>query len=127
MKRRSMGLLLAMVLLLPSLTLAADPTDFRVETTQSLIDLCSATPEDPLYERAIHFCHGYLVGAVHYYAAWSSAFENEKLVCFPEPPMPRTEAVQMFVDWAKAHPQYMNELPVETEFRFLMETWPCKE
>ena len=33
----------------------------------------------------------------------------------------------MFVEWAKAHPQYMNELPVETEFRFLMEKWPCKK
>ena len=32
----------------------------------------------------------------------------------------------MFIDWAKAHPQYMDESPVETEFRFLMETWPCK-
>ena len=33
---------------------------------------------------------------------------------------------QMFIDWATAHPQYMQDNPVETEFRFLMETYPCK-
>lgn len=32
----------------------------------------------------------------------------------------------MFVDWAQANPKYMQELPVEAEFRFLIETWPCK-
>ena len=26
----------------------------------------------------------------------------------------------------KAHPQYRGEPPVESEFRFLMEKWPCK-
>jgi hypothetical protein len=31
----------------------------------------------------------------------------------------------MFIEWAKAHPEYLNEPPVETEFRFLIETWPC--
>jgi hypothetical protein len=30
------------------------------------------------------------------------------------------------MEWAKEHPQYMGESPVETEFRFLMEKWPCK-
>jgi len=32
----------------------------------------------------------------------------------------------MFVEWVKAHPQHWRETPVETEFRFLMEKWPCK-
>jgi hypothetical protein len=27
----------------------------------------------------------------------------------------------------QAHPQYMNERPVETEFRFLTEKWPCQK
>ena len=38
-----------------------------------------------------------------------------------------SESLAMFVEWAKARPQYMNELPVETEFRFLIEKWPCKK
>jgi hypothetical protein len=32
----------------------------------------------------------------------------------------------MFVEWVKAHPQYLKEKAVETEFRVLMEKWPCK-
>jgi hypothetical protein len=32
----------------------------------------------------------------------------------------------MFIEWVKAHPQYMNEKPVDTEFRFLMEKCICK-
>jgi hypothetical protein len=42
-----------------------------------------------------------------------------------EPRPSRDETVAMFVDWAKDHPQYWDEPAVETEFRFLMETWPC--
>ncbi len=34
---------------------------------------------------------------------------------------------QIFVERVKAYPQDMNEKPVETEFRFLIETWPCPE
>jgi hypothetical protein len=29
------------------------------------------------------------------------------------------------VEWTKARPEYWKELPVETEFRFLTEMWPC--
>ena len=127
MTRKLFCLMFAAVLLLPGLSLATQPEDFMVRTTQDLIDLCSTPSDDPLYKEAIHFCHGYLVGAVHYYLASTSGPGMKSLVCFPEPRVPRTQAVQMFVDWAKAHPQYMGEFPVETEFRFLMETWPCKD
>ena len=34
-------------------------------------------------------------------------------------------AVALLIEWAQAHPEYLNEPPVETEFRFLIETWPC--
>ena len=127
MLRRLIGLMFVAVLLLPGLALAVEPEDFQVTATRELIDLCSTHPDDPLYAQAIHFCHGYLVGAVHYYLASMSGPGSVKLVCLPEPRVSRTEAVKMFVDWAKAHPQYMDELPVETEFRFLIEKWPCKE
>ena len=127
MSRNLSCLLFAVLLLLPGLVLATEPEDFQVTTTQELIGLCAVSPDDPLYAQAIHFCHGYLVGAVHYYVAQTSGPGSVKLVCFPEPRVSRAEAVKMFVDWAKAHPQYMNELPVETEFRFLIETWPCKK
>jgi hypothetical protein len=48
------------------------------------------------------------------------------MVCLPEPVPSRDKATAMFVEWANAHPQYMGEKPVETMFRFLEATWPCK-
>jgi len=101
--------------------------DFVVKTTQNLINLCTASPQDTYYREAIHFCQGYLVGAFHYYSAESSNKQELQMVCFPEPKPSRNEAISMFVSWAQKHPEYMNEVPVETEFRFLTEKWPCKK
>jgi len=126
MKTRTIIILLSILLALPALAGAVSEEDFKMETTQNLINLCTVSPDDPLYHHAINFCHGYLVGAYHYYVAASSGPKGIKLVCPPDPPPSRNETIQMFVDWAKAHPQYMKDKPVETEFRFLMETWPCK-
>ena len=100
--------------------------DFEAETTKNIVNLCTASADDPLYHQAVNFCHGYLVGAYHYYEAHSSGPEGIKLVCPPDPMPSRNETIGMFIDWAKAHPQYWSEPPVDTEFRFLMEKWPCK-
>lgn len=107
--------------------LAGDLTveDFNVMTTEDLLDLCTVSPDNPLYAKAIHFCHGYLVGAYHYYAASTSGPNAQQLVCLPENRPSRNEAIEMFVEWAKERPQYAKDLPVETQFRFLTEKWPC--
>jgi hypothetical protein len=127
MDRKLCVLLVMGVLLLPGLALAVDQTDFEVKTTQNLLNLCTAASGDPNYQAAIHFCHGYLVGAYAYYEAHHGSNKAKHLFCFPDPPPSRNNAIVMFVEWAKAHPQYMNENPVDTEFRFLIEQWPCKK
>ena len=99
--------------------------DFQVKTTQDLLGLCTVAADDPQAQQAIHFCHGYLLGAFHYHLAESDGPDAAKrLVCLPAG-VNRNEAVAMFVEWVRAHPQYLKELPVETEFRFLIEKWPC--
>jgi hypothetical protein len=104
---------------------AVTDDDFMVRTTANLVNLCAVRPDDPRAKEAIQMCHGYLIGAFHYETA--ELAPNERLVCLPQQAPTRNEGVAMFVDWAKAHPQYMNELPVETQFRFLTATWPCKK
>jgi hypothetical protein len=101
--------------------------DFVAKTTQNLLNLCTASPEDKQYREAIHFCQGYLVGAYQYYAAASTNNPTLQLVCFPEPKPSRNDAIDQFISWAQKHPEYMNENPVETEFRFLSEKWPCNK
>ena len=126
MKRGMIFLLVAAILVLPVFAGAVSKEDFEVKTTQNLINLCSVPPDDPLVKEAIHFCNGFLVGAYAYYQASSDGNQGVRLVCIPDPPPSRNAAVGMFINWVKEHPQYLGEKPVETEFRFLMEKWPCK-
>jgi len=117
--------LLSVLLILPGLVGAVSEEDFKAGTTEQIINLCTAKPDDPLYQQAVNFCHGYLVGAYHYYTAAHSGPKAFRLVCLPDPPPPRNDAIEMFIEWAQAHPQHMKESPVETEFRFLTERYPC--
>jgi len=126
MKGKTISFLLMMVFLLPAIAGAVSEKDFEVQTTENIVNLCTASPDDPLYHQAINFCHGFLVGAYRYYEAAGSGPGGLKLVCLPDPRPSRNDTIDMFIDWAKAHPQHMKETPVETEFRFLMEKWPCK-
>jgi len=100
--------------------------DFEVKTARQLLQLCTVSPDDPRYREALHFCHGYLVGAYHYYLATIAGPNARLLICPPEPPPTRNAVISGFIGWAPRHPQYMSEAPVETYFRFLTETWPCK-
>lgn len=119
-------LLLLAAILVPAHAAAVTEEDFKARTTRSLLNLCTASADDPQYREAIHFCHGYLVGAYHYHVAERAGEGAKPLVCPPDPQPTRNAAIAMFIDWARARPQYMDERPVETEFRFLTEKWPCK-
>ena len=128
MKRKLICIMFAVVLLIPALASAAtDQQDFIVDSTDDIVDLCTTSPNDPLYTAAIHFCQGYLVGAYAYYDALASGPEGVRLVCFPDPAPSRNAVIDMYIKWAKAHPEHMKEIPVETLFMFLTEKWPCKE
>ena len=126
MSRKLAILLLITALMLPGLAGAVTKEDFLVKTTGNLVNLLTAPADDPLRREAINFGEGYVVGAYHYYVAENSGPKGQRLVCLPDPPPSRDAAVTMFVEWVKAHPQYMDENPVETLFRFLIDKWPCK-
>jgi hypothetical protein len=116
------------LMLSPGIAAAAvTDEDFTVKTTQNLLNLCAVSADDPRAKEAIQMCQGYLVGAYDYYVAENSGKDSMRLVCMPNPAPTRNEAVAMFVEWAKANQQYMNDRPVDTEFRFLSAKWPCKK
>ena len=126
MRRKWMILVLLGAFLIPGWVSAIEENDFVVDTTGDLIELCTVSKTDPLHKEAVNFCLGFLVGAYHYHVAENSGPKGKRLVCPPDPPPPRSEVASMFVDWAKKHPEYMDEDAVETWFRFLIETYPCK-
>ena len=100
--------------------------DFDVSTAQQFVNLCTAMTDDPHVVEAINFCYGYFEGAYQYYDAMTSGPEGNKFVCVPEPKPTLKDAVSMFMEWIQSNTQYMNERPVEAQFRFLMHKWPCK-
>ena len=126
MKPHLICLLLAGLLIMPGFAGAVSLEDFKVQTTENLVNLCNAPAQDPLHAQAVNFCHGFLVGAYHYYAASVGGPESKPFVCPPDPRPTRNEAIGMFIEWIKTHPDYWNEPAVESEFRFLAEKWPCQ-
>ena len=126
MKRKWLRFIMMLGILLPGLASAAvTEEDFIVKTTRNLVNLCTASPQDPRYEEAINFCQGYMVGAYHYSIAEHSKDPKNLFVCLPDPKPSRNEVVALFVAWAKVNPQYMTDMPVESQFRFMAEKWPC--
>ena len=107
MRRKTFSLLFVMVFLLPVIAGAVTEKDFQAETTQNIVNLCTASTDDPLYHQAVNFCHGYLVGAWDYYEAVSSGPKGIRFVCPPDPMPSRNDSIDMFIEWAKAHPQHM--------------------
>jgi len=103
--------------------------NFYIRNAGDLVTLCAVSGDDHLAREAIHFCHGFVSGAWQYYKSVNSGPTGEKLVCAPDPPPTRTQAVALFVTWARSseHAAYMQEPAVDTLFRFLIETWPCPQ
>lgn len=125
--RRNLFALVLVASLAPLWAEAVEPDVFRVRSTADLVEICSVPPNDAMHAAAIGFCHGYGVGAFHYYQASVSGPEGKPFVCLPDPPPSRTEALQMFLTWARENPQYMGEPAVETLFRWLAGKWPCRK
>ena len=125
--RRATGFALAAVLAwMPQAARAGFETeDFRIRSAQDLVDLCAVATSDPLYASAIHFCHGFVSGAWQYHNSEENGPKGHRLVCPPEPPPTRDQAIAMFLTWSATHASAMSEPAVDALFRFLIEKYPC--
>ena len=135
MKRRQKPVLLAAMAVMAVMTVTAvraqtmanpSETDFRVTTTGDLVRLCEATPTDATGIAALHFCHGFAVGAYQYHQIAAAAEKKPPLFCEPNPRPTRNEAIAGFISWAKQNPKAMNTPPVEGMFRYLAQRYPCR-
>lgn len=120
-------LLTGNIIMLHGTALAVSTDDFEALTTQNLINLCTVPNNDPFAQQAIHFCQGYLVGAFDFHMAERKGSKENPWFCLPKPEPSRNEMVAKFVKWAVVHPEYMHEMPVETEFRFFVANYPCNK
>ena len=135
MKRQQKPVLLAVMAVMAVMTVAgvraqtgADPseTNFQARTTGDLVRLCEAVPSDATGIAALHFCHGFAVGAYQYHQVAAAAENKRPLFCEPRPRPMRNEAIAGFLSWAKQNPGAMDTPPVEGIFRYLAQYYPCR-
>lgn len=130
---KSIGTVLLGSYLLAALTLnarAADQgyslEDLQLPTAQELLDICAIEPSHDHYEVARAFCYGFFEGAVRYDEAIARSERYKKIVCDP-PDVTREQAVNVYIEYMEANPQYGQEAPVDAIFRALIDKWPCEE
>jgi hypothetical protein len=102
----------------------ADTGDFVVETAQDLVDLCSVDKSSPLYAEALQFCAGFIEGMKHYHDRMSAGPDVDPIVCAPDN-VNLEDAINVYVDYARANPQFLDEDPADNVIRAAMATWPC--
>ena len=98
--------------------------NFEIKTTRDLHRACTWPKDEPLHGRAVSFCYGYLLSAVHYDAALHHGNDQNRIVC-PDQTTSLLQVVETFVAWSERHPELMDELPVEGVMRAAGSRWPC--
>ena len=106
---------------------ADDPDRFMVDDTSDLVALCEVDPARENEGDGLVFCHGFVVGALRYHLASTKPVGPRRWVCLPplEARPSRDAVIREFVEWAKEHPEFMQNEAVDTLFRFLDERFPC--
>ncbi len=119
------ALALAAMLALAGPAIAAGPPQFQVRDAADYVKLCTTSADDPNYVSAIAFCHGFGVGAYHYYHVSTAA--PDRFVCPPNPVPTRAAVINDFVAWVKTRADVMKQPAVDALFIYLTGVWPCKK
>ena len=125
--KRLILIMAGVALLYGTQAFAVDSADFKAKTTRSLVNLCSVTWGDEEYEAAMGFCLGYVDAAMDYHRTITSGDLVKPIAC-PDGPVTRQELVDVFLTWAKAHPELLDgESPIHGVMRAATDKWPCKK
>ena len=125
MKLKGWAVAGGLVLLASGASRAATEANFGANTTGDLVELCTATPDNPIGTAAVNFCEGFAQGAVLVEVQNQTAFRGPKLFCMPNPPPSRNQALGDFVNWARSSPDRLAQSSTDGLFRFLSERYPC--
>lgn len=104
---------------------AVTDDNFQLRNGADLVALCSVSADDPLREAAINMCQGFCAGVYQTILAFTMREKVDRLICPPDPPPTRMQAIERFVVWAKGNTQNQGERPADHLGRFLLQTYPC--
>ncbi len=125
--RRAAGWVAFAVLGLP-IAAAADEAvveSFRLSDARALVTACSLPEEHALHARANAFCLGYMSGAMQFYGAAIKSPDVTPFVCAPKE-LSRGSLRDVFLAWARANPQRLDEPAIEGLVRAAVAKFPCK-
>jgi hypothetical protein len=101
--------------------------NFLIDTTKDLVALCSVDASDPNAIAAIHMCHGYVMGLVHFHILVGRALEGS-VFCLDEAQRPtRDEAITTMVAWSRSHPEHDSKEAANGVVLWAADTYPCSE
>jgi Rap1a immunity proteins len=98
--------------------------DYQLRTSGDLLDICSLDSSHAGYYEARGFCLGYFAGGIDLHDALAAGRDFPQLAC-PTGQVTRDDVVAVFVNYARAHPEHLNERPMDTVFRAVSDEWPC--
>jgi hypothetical protein len=104
---------------------AADSSEFNLQTTRSLVALCSVDLDQPLYAEALQFCYGFMAGVAQLHRALVRTGDVKPVAC-PQYEVTRERLTQVFLDWVRANPVAMDQPPGESVRRAAAAAWPCR-
>ncbi len=121
--------ILVVAALLALLVPAASAQEIRDAT--DLVTYCRHHPADAEGDLptalSLVLCYGFLkgVGDTHALLAWSD--DGHPRFCLPGGNLSNEEARLLFTDWARRHPENLDEAAAAAVTAALSETFPCNE
>lgn len=97
---------------------------FVLRDAQALVTACTVTEGNPLYQTAKGFCLGYMTGAMQLYTAAAASPRVKNFVC-PGRVVSRAEMRDVFLAWAAANPERMDEPAIDGLVRAAVAKFPC--
>ena len=97
---------------------------FQARNAQDLMDICTFEEGSPHYWEAKAFCFGFFHGGVQFHEALTSGESFDPIAC-PGPEATVQDAVTVFVNYASAYPQHLEEPAMDMIFRAVSAQWPC--
>jgi Rap1a immunity proteins len=98
---------------------------FVLNDAQALVTACTVPADNELYQTAKGFCYGYMTGAMQVYRAAAASPNVKNYVC-PGHEVSRAEMRDVFLAWAAANPERLNEPAVDSLLRAAVAKFPCQ-
>jgi hypothetical protein len=101
-----------------------DGSAYDADTVGELVEACSTTDIDPNGAVGTAFCHGYILGAGHFYLEMVRGNAIQRIAC-ADPPPTLNEIRLTFVDWAATNPGRAEDKAIDGLMAAAAAKWPC--